>query len=163
MCPFYYLWSCAVHVVENFPPHSSAHPTPSIRDLYCDVIFRLEYPATGKTNVKRYFDIGCALDLMWGSSWICRFSAVSQVALIEFLKTSKRMWWRWAGTYVAVTVLCDIGFQISGQKTTLAAYSWKYPDLCVNIQVRDIPGDNVYEWVVKVLPVTEHLSGEKNC
>ena len=52
MCPFYYLWSCAVHVVENFPPHSSAHPTPSIRDLYCDVIFRLEYPATEKINIR---------------------------------------------------------------------------------------------------------------
>ena len=59
-----YLWSRAVHVVENFPPHASAHPTPSIRDLYCDVIFRLEYPATGKINLKRSIEIACATDLM---------------------------------------------------------------------------------------------------
>ena len=58
------LWSCAVHVVENFPPHSSAHPTPSIRDLYCDVILRLEYPATEKMNIKRYVDVAFATDLM---------------------------------------------------------------------------------------------------
>ena len=35
--------------------------------------------------------------------------------------------------------------------------------LSVNIQICDISGNNVYQWVVKVLPVTEHLSEQKNC
>ena len=41
----------AVHVVENLPPDPPAHATPSVRDLYRDVLVCLEYPATGRNGL----------------------------------------------------------------------------------------------------------------
>ena len=53
-----YLGSCAVHVVEDLPPHTPAHPPSSVRDLDRDVIFRLEYPTAGRET-----DINCLLNI----------------------------------------------------------------------------------------------------
>ena len=59
------------------------------------------------------------------------------------------------------SVWLNLRFQAKKQPFQYIQYSWKYPNLSVNIQVCDIPGNNVYEWVVKVLPVAEHLSNKR--